>query len=69
MKYILDIPENKTAFAEELFRSISFVTKVKAILPNEITNSAILQSMEEYEKGKIKPTPLSLPELKEMLNA
>lgn len=69
MKYILDIPENKMAFAEEFFKTISFVKKVKAILPNEITNPAILQSIEGYEKSKIKPTPLSLTELKEMLNA
>ncbi len=69
MKYILDIPESKTAFAEEFFKTISFVKKVTAILPNQITNPAILQSIDQYEKHKLKPTPLNLTELKKMLHA
>ena len=69
MKYILDIPENKSAFAEEFFKSVNFVTKIKVISSNEITNSAILKSIEEYESKKIIPTPLNLKELKEMLDA
>jgi len=69
MKYVLDIPEDKKAFAEEFFKTISFIKNVKAILPNEITNPVILQNINEYETGKVKPTPLSLAELKEMLNA
>ena len=71
MKYTLEIEidENKASFAEEFFKSISFVKKVKHIAPNEINNPAILQSIECYEKGKIKPIPLNLSELKEMINA
>lgn len=69
MKYILDIPENKSAFAEEFFKSVSFVTKIKMISPNEITNAAILKSVEDYETKKAIPTPLNLKELKEMLDA
>jgi hypothetical protein len=69
MKYILEIADNKSTVAEEFFKSVSFIKNVKPILPNEITNPAILQSIENYEKGKIKATPLSLKELKEMLNA
>ena len=69
MKYILDIPENKSAFAEEFFKSVNFVTKIKVISSNEITNPAILESIEEYESKKIIPTPLNLKELKEMLDA
>ncbi len=69
MKYILDIEDNKTSFAEEFFKTISFVKNVRAISKNEITNADILQSIEAYETGKIKPTPLSLVELKEMINA
>ena len=69
MKYILDIPENKSAFAEEFFKSVNFITKIKVISSNEITNSAILKSIEEYESKKIIPTPLNLKELKEMLDA
>ena len=71
MKYTLEIEvaENKTTFAEEFFKAISFVKKVRHVTPNEITNPAILQSIESYEKGNVKPTPLNLLELKEMINA
>jgi hypothetical protein len=71
MKYILDIDiaDNKIAFAEEFFKTISFVKKVRAIPVNEITNLDILQSIENYEKGKVKPTPLNLAELKAMIHA
>ena len=71
MKYLLDIDiaANKAAFAEEFFKTISFVKKVRAIPANEITNPAILQSIETYEKGKVQPTPLNLDELKAMINA
>lgn len=64
-----DIPENKIAFAEEFFKSISFVKKVKAIAYNEITNAAILIGIEDYESKKATPTPLCLKELKAMINA
>jgi len=71
MKYILDIDiaDNKAAFAEEFFKTISFVKRVRAVSNNEITNPAILHSIETYEKRKVKPTPLSLSELKAMINA
>lgn len=69
MKYILDIEEKKTAFAEEFFKTISFIKKVKAISPNEITNPALLKSIEDYERGTIKPTSISLTKLKKMLHA
>ena len=61
MKFILeiDIADDKRAFAEEFFKTISFVKKVRAVASNEITNPAILQSIEEYEKQKTQPTPLS----------
>jgi hypothetical protein len=71
MKYLLDIEiaDNKVSFAEEFFKTISFVKHVRVIGKNEITNPAILQSIEEYEKGKTQPTPLNLDELKAMLDA
>ena len=71
MRYLLDIDiaDNKTSFAEEFFKTISFVKKVRVIASNEITNPTILQSIEDYEKGKAKPTPLNLTELKAMINA
>ena len=69
MKYILEIPENKSEFAIEFFKSISFIKKVTAIVPNEITNLSLLKSIEDYESKKTQPTPLNLAELKEMINA
>jgi hypothetical protein len=69
MRYIIDIADNKSSFAEEFFKNISFVKKVRQIADNEITNPAILYSIEQYEKGKSKPTPLSLNELKDFINA
>ena len=68
MKYILEIEEGKASMAEEFFKCISFIRGVKAIQPNEITNPAILKSIEQYENGTIALTPLSLVELKEMLH-
>ena len=69
MKYILDISDDKVAFAEEFFKSVSFVKNVRAVAPNEITNPAILQSIEAYEKGKEKPSSFNLAQLKKILNA
>ena len=69
MRYIVDIADNKSTFAEEFFRSISFIKNVKAIADNEITNPSVLQSIEDYESGKTQPTPLNLSELKAMINA
>jgi hypothetical protein len=71
MRFILDIEiaDNKRTFAEEFFKTISFVKRVRAIPENEITNRAILQSIEDYEKGNVTPTPLNLEELKAMLDA
>jgi hypothetical protein len=68
MKYILDIPENKASFAEEFFKTISFIKNFKAVLPNEVNNPSLVQSIEDYENGTISPTPLSLDELKKMLD-
>jgi hypothetical protein len=71
MKYILDIDiaEEKKTFAEEFFKTISFVKKVRLYEENEITNPVILKSIEDYELGKIKSTPLNLEELKKMIDA
>ncbi len=69
MKYIIDVADNKKAFIEEFFKSISFVKKVKSISENEITNPTILKSIDLYEKNKVKPQTISIEKLKKMLNA
>jgi hypothetical protein len=69
MKYIIDVENNKKAFVEAFFKSISFVKNVKVISENEITNPAILKSIDAYEKNKVKPKAISLEKLKKMLNA
>lgn len=46
MRYTLEIEvaDNKSSFAEEFFKSISFVKKVRAIVPNEIANESFTKS-------------------------
>ena len=68
MKYILEVADKEMEFAEKFFKNVSFIKKVKALKPNEITNAKILKSIEEYEKKKVKPTPINLEKLKQMLN-
>lgn len=69
MKYVVEVTEKDVDFAEEFFKKVSFIKKAKALKPNEITNPEILKSIEEYEKGRVSPTPLSLKKLKALLNA
>ena len=58
MKYILEIPDNKKAFAEEFFKSISFVKKLsplsgeKALLIEEIKEA--VENLKLVRKGKLK---------------
>ncbi len=49
----------------ELSKEQEEVGKVK----NEITNPAILESIELYEKGKVKPMPINLVDIKAITNA
>ena len=69
MKYILEVADADTSFAEKFFKNVAFVKKIKQIHPNEITNPTILKSIEDYESHNSKPTPLSLTELKAFINA
>lgn len=69
MKIVLEVPDNKADFAMEFLKNISFVKKAKRLAANEITNPALLKNIEDYEKGKTTPTPLSLTELKAMIHA
>jgi hypothetical protein len=69
MKIVVDINDSKLAFAMEFFKNVSFIKRAKAIAPNEITNFEVLESIEGYEKGKVKPTPVNLKELKAMIDA
>jgi hypothetical protein len=69
MKILVEVNDNKADYAVEFLKNISFIKKAKRIAKNEITNAAILQSIESYEKKKIKPTPVNLKELKAMIYA
>jgi hypothetical protein len=53
----------------EFFKNITFIKNTKSIDKNEITNPAILKSIEDYENKKASSTPLSLKELKKFINA
>lgn len=65
----IEVANNEKSFIEAFFKSISFVKKVKTIEPNEITNNMVMESIEQYEKGKVKPTLLNLKDLKEFIRA
>ena len=69
MKVLLEIQDNKAELFMEFVKNLSFVQKVEIATPNEITNPRILQSIEDYESGNVKPGPCSLAELKEWINA
>ena len=53
----------------EFFKNLSFIKKAKAVDKNEITNIAVLKSIEDYESGKFKPTIVNLGQLKKILHA
>jgi hypothetical protein len=69
MRILLEVSDNKADMFLEFIRNLPFVKKSEKIPANQITNPAILQSIEEYEQGKTTPTPLSLSELKAMISA
>lgn len=69
MKILVEVNDSKADYAVEFLKNISFIKKTRRIGKNEITNAAILQSIESYEKKKIKPTPVNLKELKAMIYA
>ena len=68
MKYTLhiDIDEEKILFAEEFFKSITFIKNVKIVNDNEITNEKVLKRIHDFENGISHPTPLNLEELKKI---
>ncbi len=68
MKILVEIPDNKAALALEFFKNISFIKKANPVAKNEITNPAILKSIEDYESGKSTPTIVNLAQLKRIIN-
>ena len=69
MKILLEVADNKGDLLLELLKDVSFVKDAKQIADNEITNPAILKSIEDYEKGKVQPTPCNLKDLKALIDA
>lgn len=69
MKILVEVSDNKADYAVEFFKNISFIKKASRVAKNEITNPAILKSIEAYEKKKLKPTPVNLSELKALIHA
>ncbi len=62
MRFLLDIDvaDNNSEFAQEFYKTISLVKNVKVKECNEITNPAILQSIEDYENKLVQPTQICL---------
>jgi hypothetical protein len=71
MKYRieLELPENKLALTLEFLRSLSWIKTVSEPEEKIITSNKILNSIEDYERGASQPVPMSLSELKALLNA
>ena len=71
MKYRIEVelPENKLALTLEFLRSLSWIKTVSEPDDKIITSNKILNSIEEYERGTSQPAPMSLSELKALLNA
>ena len=68
MKLLVEIPDNKLAFALEFFKNISFVKKVQSIDSEEMSNSAekslLIEELKEsihnlnlVKQGKLKAKP------------
>lgn len=68
MKLVVEIPDNKLAFALEFFKSISFVKKVQSMDSEETSNSAekslLIEELKEsihnlnlVKQGKLKAKP------------
>jgi len=70
MKFLIDIDtkQNSLEFVMQFLKNISFIKDIKVVESNEVTNPSILQSIEDYEKNMIKPTPMSLSELKSLMD-
>ena len=71
MKYRieLELPENKLALTLEFLKSLSWVKGVSGPDDKSVTRKKILKSIEDYERGESQPVPMSLKELKSLLNA
>lgn len=69
MKILLEISDNKAELFLEFIKNIPFIKKAEKLTAGQVTNIAILQSIEDYETGKVQPTPCSLADLKKLINA
>ncbi|TKK71493.1 hypothetical protein FC093_00250 [Ilyomonas limi] len=69
MKILLEVADNKADLLLELLKDISFIKDAKQTGDTEITNPAILKSIEDYESGKVQPTPCNLEDLKALIDA
>ncbi|MEI9956453.1 MAG: hypothetical protein WDM90_09180 [Ferruginibacter sp.] len=54
MKILLEVKDSKADYALEFLKHISFIKKVEVVAKNQITNAAILESIEKHEPGKKK---------------
>jgi hypothetical protein len=61
LKIVLDIQENEAKLYLEFIKNLSFGTKAEVAGPNEVLIQCLLQSIENYETGKVKPTLHSSP--------
>ena len=69
MKILLEVNNNKASEMLTLLKSIDFIKSVKQVSDNEITNSAILKSIEDYEINKVQPSLCNMEDLKALIHA
>ena len=69
MKILVEVSDSKAELFLEFIKNISFIEYFEKVTPNQVISPAILQSIEDYETGKVQPTPCSLADLKTLINA
>lgn len=69
MEILLDVNDDKAELFLEFIKNIPFVRSSEKVSSGQVGNKAVLQSIEDYESGKVAPTPLNLTDLKNLIDA
>lgn len=69
MEILLDVNDYKADLFLEFIKNIPFIRSSEKITSGQVNNKAILQSIEDYESGKVVPTSFNLGDLKQLIDA
>ena len=64
MQIVVEVADNKADLFLEFIRSLSFVKRSEKVEGGSISNPELIQSIEDYESGKVQPQPFDLNSLK-----